>query len=104
MNPLTDDIDFDAPKVILHFSKTELYWYLIRVQLGKCYCCGRFEWEIGKRLQRHRIISGKSGGEYTAENTILVCPKCHRNIEGLDVDGIIEYWLCLDSSESGVVQ
>lgn len=27
---------------------------------------------------RHRIIEGKNGGKYTKDNTIPLCPNCHR--------------------------
>lgn len=39
-----------------------------------CILCG---WDKGP-CDRHRIIYGKNGGQYTDGNVISLCPNCHR--------------------------
>jgi predicted metal-binding protein len=42
------------------------------------------EWFLRERLHLHRILPGKKGGQYTFNNTVLVCAGCHKEIEGLN--------------------
>lgn len=39
----------------------------------KCSNCG---WE--GPCDRHRIVMGKHGGDYTQDNVMILCPNCHR--------------------------
>ncbi len=47
-----------------------------------CYKCG---WNLSY-TDRHRIIPGKDGGWYTPENTVSLCPNCHR----IETHGLLE--------------
>jgi hypothetical protein len=46
-------------------------------QEGKCADCGIEEWRLMKRLNAHRILTGRDGGKYLYGNVILLCSKCH---------------------------
>jgi len=46
----------------------------------ECFICGVPEYI--KKLNMHRVIPGKNGGEYVEENVVLVCPKHHRMVDG----------------------
>ena len=61
---------------------THIRLEVLYMQKGRCYICHVEEWATKKRLQAHRIIGRKEGGKYTLENTILVCCKDHRRLEG----------------------
>ena len=39
--------------------------------------CAKCGWDKSF-CDRHRIIRGEDGGKYTKENTIPLCPNCHR--------------------------
>ena len=43
---------------------------------GECEECHRYEKECGK-LQPHRIVRGRSGGDYRPGNVKMLCEKCH---------------------------
>ncbi len=45
--------------------------------IGKCLFCDENAYCT---LSVHRIIPGSEGGNYTRENTIVVCENCHRKI------------------------
>ena len=46
----------------------------LSMNVDKCSVCG---W-VGP-CDKHRIVAGKDGGEYTEDNIIIVCPNCHRD-------------------------
>ncbi len=54
-------------------SKKRLREYLEKKFNSKCQLCG---WNGPCDL--HRKVSGCEGGKYTRENTMLICPNCHR--------------------------
>lgn len=39
---------------------------------SKCITC-----DMPEGLEKHRIIPGRIGGKYAAENVILLCKRCH---------------------------
>jgi hypothetical protein len=39
----------------------------------KCYFC-----PVNEVLDAHRILPGEKGGKYTRQNTVTICPNCHR--------------------------
>jgi hypothetical protein len=68
---------------------------------GKCKFCSC---EIYELLDLHRIVEGKDGGEYTAQNTVTVCALCHRKVHAgfIKIDRwypsisgkmILHYWM-----------
>ena len=46
-----------------------------------CQNCKKTETEVGK-LEVHRITRGNKGGEYTPNNILMLCKKCHQAIHG----------------------
>lgn len=49
----------------------------------KCYVCKRTPKTLS-RLHMHRVTPGKNGGLYTRDNVVVVCSKCHSEVEGHD--------------------
>lgn len=50
---------------------------LIKRSAGKCRFSPNHLYEV---LDVHRILPGKRGGQYTPDNTVVVCATCHRAI------------------------
>lgn len=48
--------------------------WLEEIKDDPCWVCG---WDISK-CDRHRITPGKEGGKYEKDNTVIICPNCHR--------------------------
>lgn len=46
----------------------------------RCVDCGRTQ--RGRRLDVHRLVPGRLGGEYTAKNCVTLCRRCHRKRHG----------------------
>jgi 5-methylcytosine-specific restriction endonuclease McrA len=54
----------------------ESFFKLLVAISGKCAICHKFS----NHLQKHRKKRGYEGGEYTAKNIQLLCPKCHKKV------------------------
>lgn len=67
-------------------SRHQLWHTLLRRQNYRCYICGLSWSEQVRRYERsfdiHRVVPGRKQGGYTLENTIMVCPECHQQIDG----------------------
>ncbi len=48
---------------------------LIKRVAGKCQLCPEDRYVV---LDVHRIRPGADGGEYTPDNTVVLCARCHR--------------------------
>ena len=92
-------------------NKDELYTQLARIQSGKCivpYC----SWEPSlwwrkvryRPLCLHRIVPGRDGGEYTLDNTVLVCPEHHGTIEGMTRRHLGLLWEVSETTHQGDTQ
>ena len=55
-------------------NKKKMLWEVLGISKEPCVRCGWNE----SYCDRHRIISGNNGGEYTKKNVIALCPNCHR--------------------------
>lgn len=60
---------------------------------GLCEVC-KAQGRIGAGNEVHHIIkvaNGNNNSHYDLENLIYVCTKCHRVIEGMNVEEIVKY-------------
>lgn len=67
-------------------DKDALRPVLMWCQSNRCYVCKRHRDEFNREFDTHRVVPGTLGGEYTLENTVLVCNSCHTQIEGMNWD------------------
>lgn len=42
-----------------------------------CKFCGETDYSV---LDLHRVFPGSEGGEYTEQNTVVLCAVCHRKV------------------------
>ena len=64
----------------------------------RCQCCGiseyRYKVEFGVRLDTHHIVPVEEfedeSNAHTESNMVVLCVKCHRNLEGLTHEQIIQ--------------
>jgi hypothetical protein len=61
---------------------------LIKRIAGKCRLCPEPNYEA---LDVHRIIPGEMGGEYTYDNVVVLCSRCHRLVH-VDKFYVIDRW------------
>jgi len=69
-----DEIWPDKDKHVLRASLLEKYNY-------KCPACQQRPANLSN-LHMHRILPGREGGQYIESNVIILCPGCHKRLEG----------------------
>jgi hypothetical protein len=68
--------------------KVTLREILMRTQNSRCYRCNLHQYQYHRRFDIHRV---EAGGVYHWSNCVLVCPKFHHIIEGLNWDQLKHY-------------
>lgn len=56
---------------------------------GKCRICKGDG--ASETLDVHRIVHGEHGGRYSLNNTVVLCPNCHRKVH-TDKTIVIDRW------------
>lgn len=62
---------------------------MLREYDEKCFVCG-WRPKNTSKLDMHRVLPGKDGGEYNKDNVVILCRSCHRSHEGESWEAIID--------------
>lgn len=71
------------------FWKKKLRNNMLAKYQYKCYICETRPLSLSK-LEMHRVLPGKEGGQYIEDNIVIVCRSCHRRHEGWSWEEIHE--------------
>jgi len=57
----------------------------------RCWACGRKKWK--RNFDRCHIIPRSLGGSDSAENLVLLCPRCHKQAPNVNDPSFMWFWL-----------